>query len=897
MDRTTRQPDETGVPRTRDLLTAALLAIPSPPAWYVQRPRLLAMLDAADSLPLVLVSAPAGTGKTSLLADWVRTRGEPGRTGWITFEEDDGAIWSHVLQSLELLGVEVPARLFSDNAPALDRRLLTSLAAAVARHPSRLTLVLDGYEFVSHEGADDLDFLLRHSNRRLRVVIATRLDPLLPLYRYRLEESLVELRAADLAFTDAEASQLMKRSGVRLEDESVHALTARTKGWAAGLRFAAKTLARRPDPDSAVANVVAETGDIGEYLIGEVLEAQTPEVRQLLLNTSVPETLYPGLVEELAGRSAIRTVDILTKINAFVEPVSEHLGCYRYYPFFRDLLRAQLAYESPGLMVDLQRKAATWFEREGLLEAAVGHLAAIDAWQEAAAEVVDSLAIGQLLLESSAGPLTRVMRQIPGDVDRPAASVVRAALALAEGDPGRSEDELVEAREAGQDEPHSDDAVFLSLAVVEAVRSRFAEDPHQACMVADQAVHELEAPERKARTGRHPELAALAHLSQGIARFRLGRLAEARGAFTAGAEAAAASGYASMQAGCLGHVALVDAVEGRLSHAVRTAVESVAADDRAGTPVAERAPAAQVALAWVALEQYDLYAAREHVWIASHSDALSTETVSHVLLEVVKAGLQRARGHLSGASATLGEATAGVGGQDHWLADRLRLESAKAQAARGQAGLALRELESIGERDEPEVALVAAQAHIDQGHEAAAEAPLARASADEAPLGARVAGLLLEVAQESRRRSPDRARVALDRSLRLAATESLRRPFREAAPVVQRMLHADPRLAAQNEWLVGPPTGRPRTASIRPDSLHHRPDGAAPSVHVDKLTAKELEVLGHLAELLSTEEIAGAMFVSRNTVRTHIRSILRKLGVTRRNAAVRRARDLGLLDV
>ena len=156
-----------------------------------------------------------------------------------------------------------------------------------------------------------------------------------------------------------------------------------------GLRFAARVIATREQPDEAVEEVTGDEGNIAEYLLGEVLSAQPPEIRQLLLSTSVPDTLRPGLTEEMGGRSAGRTLALLTKGNAFIEPVPEHAGFYRYHPFFRDMLRAELAFESPELMDELQRRAAEWFSREGFVVEAVSHFASIDAWTDAAAELVD----------------------------------------------------------------------------------------------------------------------------------------------------------------------------------------------------------------------------------------------------------------------------------------------------------------------------------------------------------------------------------------------------------------------------------------------------------------------------------------------------------------------------
>ena len=192
----------------------------------------------------------------------------------------------------------------------------------------------------------------------------------------------------DLAFTDDEASELFASAGVELARSSIQALNARADGWAVGLRFASAMLQERADTDAAVAEVVGDTGNIAEYLVAEVLEVQTPEIRRLLLSTSITDTVRPGLDEALGGSSAARNLSLLTRENAFVEPVPGHPGCYRYHPFFRDLLRATLSYESPQELERLHRVAAEWFAEQGEVEESVRQLAAIGAWDEAAGRVV-----------------------------------------------------------------------------------------------------------------------------------------------------------------------------------------------------------------------------------------------------------------------------------------------------------------------------------------------------------------------------------------------------------------------------------------------------------------------------------------------------------------------------
>ncbi|HEU4947653.1 MAG TPA: LuxR C-terminal-related transcriptional regulator [Kribbella sp.] len=867
-----------------DLLAAARFGVPELTSSHVHRPRLLEALARADTLQLVVVGGPAGTGKTSLVAEWIRRAGGD-TTGWITFEDGDTDFWDYLIECLDRLGLDVPDPGRGAKADSLGRQGLIALAAAIAESPQRWTVVVDGYEMVSLDLAREVDYLLRHTFGHLRLVFVSRVDPVLPLYRYRLRDALLEIRAADLAFTDEEAATLLRRAGVRLGRAAVHDLNERVRGWAAGLRFAARALADQEDPGKSVATVVAQTGDINEYLIGEVLDAQPPDIRRILLDTCVTDLLYAGLIEELAGTKAAHVLAELARSNAFIEPVPDRAGSYRYYPFFRDLLRAQLAYDAPQRMMELHRKAAGWFERHGHPRDSLDQLAAIAAWEEVAALIVDELMIGRLLLEGPDGALSRVARQVPEEPAQPAGHVVRAVAALAGGDEVACAQYLARARRMVEDQDvRQKDAVVLSLSVVDAVRACRSEDAASAAALAEQAERAVNG--WPSRTASGCELPGLVQFIRGITSLRCGDLRLARKALLAAASSDAARSRPAFRADCLGNLAVIDALNGQLSRASQKAAEALTIAKAAGLPAADRPPAAHVALARVALDHYELKACREQVAFAMSCLSLPGDPISRVLTEGVQAGLEAAGGYLEAALTRLGAESARATRTDPWLADRLRVEAAELSMAGGRVDLALRLLAAVEHADQPDVAVVAAAAYVEQGQESAVEESLVRARAGEPSLRAQVARLLVEGVQEAGRRSPNRAHTVLDRSLRLAAKEQLRRPFHEAGPSVRRLLSADIRLTGEHWWLSHPGAEhRESTASAE----------AEPEV-VEALTAKELEVLGHLEEMLTTEEIAEKMFVSVNTLRTHVRSILRKLGVNRRNAAVRKARRLGLLD-
>ncbi len=721
---------------------------------------------------------------------------------------------------------------------------------------------------------------------------------MLPLYRYRLDETLTEMRIADLAFTDPEADRLLTKSGVRLAPGSVRELNTRTGGWAVGLRFAARILATREDPDQAVADVTGDTGNIAEYLLGEVLNAQTPEVRELLLSTSIPDTLQPGLTEELAGRSGTPTLALLAKSNAFIEPVPQHPGCYRYQPFFRDMLRAQLAFESPEQMDELHRRTAEWFAREGLLSDSVSHYIAGHSWADGAAEIVHQLAIGELLLGGVDSPLARRMAAIPAELVDPAVCVVRAVLALTGGDRalfGEQLDLAMACREAQPLNRH-DRALSLTIEVLQVIRSRCDGNPSETLALVDQAQRTLDARENRVRVAQHPELSALVLAGKGSAEAGAGRLTKAYDAFAAAAGAAANPGAEAVLLECLGQMAVLDCLRGQISGAETLARRAVDLADRLGIPEPDRSPAAPSALAWVGALRQDVCTASEQIAVVQRSEPMFDDPVADTLFTMAKARVQAVRGNVAGAIEDVEEVTTDTERHAPWMVDRLRIETGHLRVANGEPELALLELEGVHTAgSESEIALVTSQAALARGDDAAET--LAPALHQDAPLVTQVEAWLVEAARQIRGGSTAAARTAVDRALRLATNERLRLPFGQAPADVRRLLKSDLRLQAANPWLADNHHREPAGQIGRRPSPGERAGPQATIPVVQELTAKELEVLGHLADFLTTEEIASTMFVSVNTIRTHVRSILRKLGAPRRNAAVRRARDLGLLPI
>ena len=277
-----------------------------------------------------------------------------------------------------------------------DDGFLLQLTATLAAQDPPVTLVLDDLHALTEPSAlKGLDFMLRNAGPALRAVVTSRVDPLLPLHRYRLAGQLTEIRASDLAFSTAEAELLLAQHGSTLPADSLESLTQRTEGWAAGLRLAAISLATHPDPDQFVKELMAEDSPLICYLVDEVLNVQPPQIREVLLSTSILEHVSGEVAIELTGdERAAGILAALARTNAFVRPIGS--GWYRYHTLFAEMLRLKLRYEHPDRVPVLYQRAARWYVRNGMLADAVRQAARAGDWPLAAAMVVDELAIGQL---------------------------------------------------------------------------------------------------------------------------------------------------------------------------------------------------------------------------------------------------------------------------------------------------------------------------------------------------------------------------------------------------------------------------------------------------------------------------------------------------------------------
>ena len=367
-----------------DPILASKITAPNVPDWAVHRPRITKLVaEGTRWCPLTVVTGPPGAGKTMALALWAAA--EPGTVAWVGLDEFDnrpGVFWSYVVAALRRSGVAIPRTLRGVPQETDDDGFLLRLTAALAALEPPVTLVLDDLHLLTEPGVlKGLEFVLRNVGPGLRLVVASRMDPLLPLHRYRLAGQLTEIRAADLAFSTDEAGLLLaQHGGSMLSADSLESLTERTEGWAAGLRLAAISLGTHPDPGQFVKELIAEDSALIGYLVDEVLNVQPPEVREVLLSTSILEHVSADAAVDLTGNEqAAGILMALVRTNAFVQPIGS--GWYRYHTLFAEMLRLKLRHEHPDRVVILHQRAARWYERNGLLTDAVRHASRAGDWQ------------------------------------------------------------------------------------------------------------------------------------------------------------------------------------------------------------------------------------------------------------------------------------------------------------------------------------------------------------------------------------------------------------------------------------------------------------------------------------------------------------------------------------
>jgi len=880
-----------------DPILASKVTVPGVPNWAVARPRVTKQIAQGTRwCPLTVVTGPLGAGKTMALALWAAA--EPGPIAWVTLDKYDnrpGAFWSYVVAALRRGGVPMPKALSSaTRGRAAEHPFLLRLAAALAAQDPPVTLVIDDFHLLTEPRVlSGLDFLLRNAGAGLRVAVASQADPPLPLHRYRLAGELAEIRADDLAFTVAEAGQLLARLGCHLSADSLETLMRHTEGWAAGLRLAAISLAAHRDPDRFAGELVTEETALSGYLVTEVFDTQPREAREVLLKVSVLEQVNAEIATELTGNEqAGQIITALARANAFVQPVGG--GWYRFHTLFAEVLSRKLRFDSPDHVSALHRRAAEWYERNGRLTDAVRHAARAGDWPLAARMVIDGLAIGEIIEPRGGRPMADEFAAMPAGETwaEPHPYLVSAAIALSASRPDSAAAALDASERAFERLSRGQqDAARLAVALIRLAASRRDGDLPAVAEAGARAEALVSRIPGDVPT-RHPQIRARVLAARGAAELWSGRFDEATGVLEAGAAAAAAPGDDRERVDCLGHLALAEALRGRLGRAAELAPQAAAAGPGNGRPSEDQglSPAALAALAWVHLERHELREERSALRQLDAALAMSPDTLAGTVACLVAAWDSLAEGHAEAAAQFVTRARSGRP-VPAWLEQRLSLAESQALAAAGDIEAALAAAKRADCDSSPEATVMVARAWAAAGDGNSARAALAPvlAAREGVPDRARLQAALVAAQVSYHEGDRARGRRSLGHALRLAEREQVRLPFAVERGWIAPMLRRDPEWVSAHQHLV--------TLLIPYARSPARPDGpdetAIPAG--EPLTERELQVLRHVSSMLTTAEIASELYISANTVKSHIKHICHKLAATHRGEAVRRARQLQLI--
>jgi LuxR family maltose regulon positive regulatory protein len=901
----------------RDTLLATKLRPPLPRPGWVPRPRLLDHLHAVRDL--LLVCAPAGFGKSSLLAEWARTERRP--VAWLSLDEGDNdpvRFWRHVVAALDgaVPGVAERALPLIDRPGGLDAAV-TALANSVA-DGEPVVLVLDDYHLVTAPPVHrTMQLLVEHLPQALRLVVAGRSDPPLPLARLRARGQLVEVRAAELRLRPAEVAALL-RIAVRpdLPEELAAALAERTEGWAAGVQLAALSLQGRDDVAAFVTEFSGSHRFVLDYLTEEVLDRQPPHLQRFLLETSLLQRLSGPLCNAVTGRSdSQQLLEAIEAANLFLLPLDETRRWWRYHRLFADLLQVRLRQRHPTQVPALHAAAADWHERHGPADDAIRHaLAAGDA--ERAAGLVESHMEEHILRLGEGDTLAGWLAALPPAVvdRRPRLILGQAVVALIRGKLDEAEPlldrvdraaEHLTVAEAAVDHRHSlMTNVPAAVAIARSDAARQRGDTESEGLFAGAALA-LVRPEEEL-------LEALARYHGAVADWHAGRLTLAERALTAlsGGSSPVGQWHTILRAGY--HLGVVQQAQGRLAAAERTYRRALAAEAAGGSE--PTAGMAHVGMAEVAYERDDLAAALEHSAAGIERCRRLSYAPPLVAGLCVLARTRWAQGDPSGAAAALDEAEEFLSQASELhvpvAAVRARLALAAgnlADAARWVHARGLAVDDPADYRREQEY-LVLARVLLAERHHRQVLALLERwealAVAQERPVGVLVLRVLAAAAHAAAGEEAI-AHRALAEALGLAAPEGHVRVFvDEGAPVAAllRELLIGRRL---EELTAGGPRV-PRAFLDRLVAAFARTDtpvlpapprgGAAVPGLVVPLSAREQEVLALLAAGRRNQEIAAELVITVDTVKRHVSHVFAKLGVTSRTQAAARARQLGLLS-
>jgi LuxR family maltose regulon positive regulatory protein len=894
--------------------------VPTRRRVLVARSRLTERLGRAGESALTLVSAPAGFGKTTLLTDWLTAAPGGGRlTAWLALDHSDNdpaLFWAYFIAALQTaapgVGAGALALLSSTESPkeAFVVTLLNDLAAL----SDEVVLVLDDYHVIEEAHIrDGMAYLVEHLPPQIRLVIASRADPVLPLARLRARGELVEIRAADLRFTLNEtAAYLNEVMGLELTPADVAALEGRTEGWIAALQLAALSMQGRTDVAGFIAGFAGDDRYIVDYLAGEVLQRQPERIRSFLLHTSILSRLTGSLCDAVTGQDDGRAMlEALDRGNLFLVPLDDRRLWYRYHHLFADVLRARLLDEQRDQVHELHRRASAWYARNGDQSAAIGHALDGDDF-ERAADLIEMAARPAFQARQEV-TFRRWLEALPEELFR-----VRPVLAIAlvgvhmvrgdiEGVEARLQD-IERCLEAAAAVPAHRDIPSTTMVVID--REEFRRIPNQIAVYrAGQALIRGDAAGTITHARRALELAAEDdHLGHGsaaallaLAYWTQGDLEAARRRYADALPSLEKAGHLSDALGLSLALADILIAQGRLREAMSTYGRGLKVAAEQAPLLLRGAADMHVGMSELHREHNDLDTAEQHLHTGTELGEHAGLPQNAYRSRVALARIRQAQGDLASAEDLLDEAERVYTGDYSPDVRPVAALRARVHLAQGKVDDAfawahdrhLCATDTLSYLHEFEH-ITLARILLAQGTAAPADGPkrdatrllerLLAAAKEGQRMGSAIEITVLQALDHHARADVPGALAALEQALTLAERERYVRIFLDEGPPMTTLLRA----AAQQ--------GRARDYA-RHLLASDRSGGCSAPVQrslVEPLSERELHVLRLLRTDLSGPDIARELTVSLNTIRTHTKSIYAKLSVNNRRAAVRRAEELDL---
>jgi LuxR family maltose regulon positive regulatory protein len=892
-------------------LVTTKLRAPRPRPNLVARPRLSEALAAGGGCRLTLVSAPAGFGKTTLLGEWSEDLVADGSSvAWLSLDGSDNhpaRFFSYLLGALreveDGIGESILAALDAPQSPPVDV-VMGALVNDLADLPKEVVIVLDDYHVVDSRPVHEaVSFLLEHMPENVHLVIAGRSDPPLPLPRLRARDHVTEIGAADLRFTPEEATAFLNDAmELALSAGDVAALEEVTEGWIAALQLAALSMRGRGDVSGFVESFSGSNRHVLDFLAEEVLERQPEEVRGFLLETSVLERMTAPLCDAVTGRpDGQEMLERLERENLFVVALDDERVWYRYHHLFAEFLRSRLNVENPGLAGELHLRASRWYEDGGLLVEAIGHAllgSGADPDYEQAARLIERGTEGAW--SRGEGPtVLGWLEALPTEAKRRRPRLyTEHALSLAvTGRPDDVEPFLEEAEQAASEAATGEDRGFL-LGFASAIRSwcaRLRGNAPEAVELARRALSLLpneDAPHR-----------IFATICLGDALRTTGDLAAADVAFAESIKHARAVGHVNSTLTAMAWHARVQVELGRLRKADEVLRRARRFVTEQGVELLPAAGVVHLGMADLLYERNDLDGAERELKRGMELAERVGEVTDLVWGYVILSQVKRVQGNEEGALEMAREAErvardSGAGPEISvavsWRV-RLRLELGDL------AGAVILERESASDADAASEAsqvmnrLTSARLLHARGRHGDALSLLETLRGPTEAAGRTdklIEVLALQALALWARNNKERAVGTLTRALALAEPEGYVRTFVDEGAAMGDLLSAT--LGARQSGgasRVSTEYLAKLLAALPNEKATARADGRLP----EPLSGRETEVLALMAAGESNAEIAGRLFVSTTTVKTHVNNLYRKLGTSSRTRAVARARDLGLI--